>query len=150
MVNAGPFILARGDTQEVVGAVVISRGADRLESVTLLKQDVAWVRDFYASGGVVGVEEDHVGLPERAYLHQNYPNPFNPTTTIRYELPIRAYVTLKVYNVLGEEVAILVDEVEEAGFRSVRFDATGLASGMYLYRIRAGNFVMTRKLLVLK
>jgi hypothetical protein len=150
LVNAGPFTLAKGDTQEVMGAVVMSRGANRLESITLLKQDVAWIRDFYGSGGVVSVEEDQRGVPEKVILHQNYPNPFNPRTTIEFGLPHAGYVTLKVYNVLGEEVATLVDGLREAGYGSIRFDATGLASGMYLYRLITGNYAATRKLLVLK
>jgi hypothetical protein len=100
---------------------------------------------------IVGDEEGGaLVLPTSFALHQNYPNPFNPTTTIRYELPVRTHVSLRVYNVLGEEVAIIVEDVGEAGYKSAQFDASGLTSGMYLYRLRAGDFTRTRKMMLLK
>jgi len=83
-------------------------------------------------------------------LLQNYPNPFNPSTTIRYQVPVASHVTLTVFDLLGREVATLVDGVEEPGNKSVTFDASNLASGMYLYRLKAGTFVETRKLMVLR
>ncbi|MGB6649525.1 MAG: N-acetylmuramoyl-L-alanine amidase [Bacteroidota bacterium] len=83
-------------------------------------------------------------------LEQNYPNPFNPTTTIRYQLPLRSHVTLKVFGVLGDEIATLVDDVQEAGRSSVHFDATGLATGVYFYRLTAGTYVETRKMMIVK
>jgi hypothetical protein len=95
-------------------------------------------------------------------LEQNYPNPFNPTTTIRYSLPsqsinsaqgragVGSYVTLKVYDVLGREVATLVNEMKQPGRYTVQFDGSGLASGVYFYRLSTTNFVQTRKLLSLK
>jgi hypothetical protein len=84
-------------------------------------------------------------LPVEFELHQNYPNPFNPTTTIRYALPQRSDVTLTVVNTLGQQVATLVNESEEAGYHEVRFDGNGLASAVYFYRFRAGDFAQTRK-----
>jgi hypothetical protein len=83
-------------------------------------------------------------------LEQNYPNPFNPTTTISYSLPVSEHVKLSVYNMLGEEVALLVDENQNAGHNSVSFDANGLPSGVYVYRISAGSFTNEKKLLFVK
>jgi hypothetical protein len=97
-----------------------------------------------------GVEDQVSGVPLSFSLEQNYPNPFNPNTTIKFELPQRSLVTLFVFNTLGQEVATLVNGEYEAGFHETTFDASGLSSGMYFYRLRAGDFVETKKLLVLK
>jgi len=83
-------------------------------------------------------------------LSQNYPNPFNPATEIRFEVPQAGDVRLAVYDLLGREVAVLVNEKKLPGSYDVRFDATGLSSGVYLYRLKAGNFVQTRRMIVLK
>jgi hypothetical protein len=94
--------------------------------------------------------EGQGGLPAVFVLTQNFPNPFNPTTNIRYVLPTDAVASLRVYDVLGRDVATLVDERKSAGTYEVRFDATGLASGVYLYRLKAGDFVETRKLVLMR
>ncbi len=102
------------------------------------------------NGGAVGVDENQVLLPEHAQLEQNYPNPFNPSTRIRYELPRSSVVRLIVFDMLGREVAALVNELREAGIHEVSFDGSGLASGVYLYRLNAGSFTQTRKLILMK
>ena len=89
-------------------------------------------------------------LPSGYSLEQNYPNPFNPSTTIRYGLPRKSVVQLTVFNTLGQRVATLVQEEQEAGYHEVKFEASGLSSGVYFYRLTAGNFVQTRKLLLLR
>ena len=89
-------------------------------------------------------------VPDRFDLKQNYPNPFNPSTTIRYGLPHKSSVQLTVFNTLGQQVAELVHGEKEAGYHEVKFDAGGLPSGVYFYRLQAGNFVETRKLLLVK
>jgi 2',3'-cyclic-nucleotide 2'-phosphodiesterase (5'-nucleotidase family) len=90
------------------------------------------------------------GTAHEFRLMQNYPNPFNPTTEIRYRMSEFGFVSLKVYDVLGREVATLVDEEKPAGSYTVRFNATGLASGVYYCRLRAGSFVETRKMAMMK
>ncbi len=89
-------------------------------------------------------------VPDAYALEQNYPNPFNPVTTITYALPAAGHVTLSVYNTLGQVVAALVNESQEAGYRSVSFDAAGIPSGVYVYRITAGSFTDVKKMLLLK
>lgn len=83
-------------------------------------------------------------------LSQNYPNPFNPSTNIKYSIAERSNVTIKVYDMLGSEVATIVNQVQEAGSHNVTFNASGLASGMYVYTITAGNFTATKKMMLLK
>ncbi len=150
LTNTGPFTLAQGDTQEVVAGVVMSQGTDRLNSVSRLREDVAAVRTLYASGIVVDVQTEATPLPETHELFQNYPNPFNPTTTIRYELPAVSDVKLSVFDMLGREVSSLVNERRDAGVHEVRFDASHLASGVYMYRLKSGAFTQTRTFVVLR
>jgi hypothetical protein len=89
-------------------------------------------------------------IPTVFSLVQNFPNPFNPITTIDYGLPKQSAVRLEVYNTLGQRVALLVDEMKQAGYHSEKFDGANLASGVYLYRLQAGDFVQTKKLLILR
>jgi hypothetical protein len=88
--------------------------------------------------------------PAEFVLLQNYPNPFNPTTTITYDLPMRSRVTLKIFNVLGQEVATLIDGEVEMGRHELRWDASGLANGVYFYRLQAGGLVENKKMLLLR
>ena len=99
---------------------------------------------------VTSVQEIKASLPKQFELKQNYPNPFNPTTTIRYGLPEKANVQLTVYNILGQKVESLVSGSQKAGWHQVRFDAHQLASGLYIYRLVAGDHVMVRKLMLVK
>ena len=105
---------------------------------------------FRTVSPVSGIALQHSEIPGTVQLHQNYPNPFNPTTTIRYGLPSRSHVTLTVFNTLGQQVATVVQGEQEAGFHEVRFDASGLSSGVYLYRLQAGSYVETRKLVFVR
>lgn len=90
------------------------------------------------------------GIPQNFELMQNFPNPFNPSTKIRYSIPEISFATIKVYDMLGNEVATLVDEEQAAGNYETDFNAAGLSSGMYFYTLKAGNFVETKKMLLLK
>ena len=104
--------------------------------------------------------EDEDSNPVDFYLSQNYPNPFNPATTIKYSIPVNGFVTLRVINIIGEEVVILVNEEKSAGNYTVEFSAKGgsasggnswiLPSGVYFYRIQAGGFVEAKKMVLMK
>jgi hypothetical protein len=96
------------------------------------------------------VDTSTLPIPTKTTLSQNYPNPFNPTTAIGYQLSTVSYATLKVYDVLGREVATLVNEVKQPGTYTVQWNAIGMASGVYFYRLQAGSFTETRKLVVLR
>jgi len=89
-------------------------------------------------------------MPTAFALEQNYPNPFNPTTRIQYTLAAQAHVSLKIFNVVGQEVATLANGIQEAGYKSVVWNASGVSSGVYFYRLQAGSFTETRKLILLK
>jgi hypothetical protein len=99
---------------------------------------------------MTGIAGSTQSMPTEYSLHQNYPNPFNPSTTIGYGLPQRSRVTLAIYSTLGQRVALLVNGDNEAGYHEVTFDGSGLASGVYFYRIQVGNFVQTKGLLLLR
>lgn len=99
---------------------------------------------------VTDVRELGNGVPSAFELGQNYPNPFNPSTSIRFSIPVSGMVSLKVYNITGQEVASLVNEVKDAGNYVVNFDASKLTSGIYFYTITSGKFTETKKMLLLK
>ena len=107
--------------------------------------DITW----WENDGIVQAENNSV-FPLNYKLEQNYPNPFNPQTTISYQIPERTFITLKVYNMLGNEISTLVNEEKPAGEFEVQFNATGLSSGIYYYQIRAENIIETKKMVLLK
>jgi len=94
--------------------------------------------------------DENADQPITFYLHQNYPNPFNPNTTIKYKMPELSFVTLKVYDVLGNKVATLVNEEKPLGTYEVEFGGAGLPSGIYFYRLLAGSFLVTKKMILMK
>jgi photosystem II stability/assembly factor-like uncharacterized protein len=102
------------------------------------------------TGGISSISSRIREMPISFSLSQNYPNPFNPTTTIKYELPKASQVILTVYDILGREVSLLVNERRDAGVHEAQFDGSNLASGVYLYRLQAGDFTQTKRLLLLK
>ena len=102
------------------------------------------------TGGVIWVKEDRAGVPQGFLLEQNYPNPFNPSTAIVYDLPAKGKVTLTVYNLLGQEVATLVNQEQNAGRYRVDFSAPQLASGVYFYRLATASFTDLKKMMLLR
>ncbi len=98
----------------------------------------------------MGEVEYSIPLPTEYGLDQNYPNPFNPSTRIDYQIPENNHVTIQIYDILGNLITTLVDEQLEAGYHSVNWNASGLASGVYLCRFTSGSFITTKKLLLMK
>ena len=96
------------------------------------------------------VKDNITSVPNSFSLEQNYPNPFNPTTKIKYNLSKEAKVSLKIFDVLGREITTLVDTKQISGHYEVNFDASKLASGVYIYRMIAGDFVQSRKMILMK
>jgi hypothetical protein len=107
------------------------------------------VGSFTAAATAVAKDQNS-GIPGSLQLLQNYPNPFNPSTTIGYALPRDARVTLTILNIIGQEVATLVQGEQEAGYHEVRFDGGGLPSGVYVYKLQAGTLVQSRRLILLR
>jgi len=106
---------------------------------------------LYNTGNVSGIsEETFQQIPENFSLSQNYPNPFNPITTIRFELPEDEKVSLKIFNILGEEVSTLVNTDLKAGQHEFQFNANNLSSGIYFYQLQAGSFVQTKKMILIR
>ncbi|HQH55708.1 MAG TPA: endo-1,4-beta-xylanase [Candidatus Marinimicrobia bacterium] len=134
----------RGLWRDEQGAYLINQdGSERPALV--------WLRTYLDTLNLnVMVKEDIINVLDEFSLGQNYPNPFNPTTTINYHLPTTSHLTIKMYNLLGKEVATLVDDVKQAGSHSVTFDGSGLAGGVYLYQLKTANYTDTKKCLFLK
>ena len=145
------------------GNILIGNGATH--SVKMYDSNGVYIEDFIPNGlgglitpNAIVIREVNPSsisgdgdIGEKSFiLEQNYPNPFNPSTVISYQLPVTSEVTLKVYNVLGNEVATLVDEYKPAGSYETKFDASGLASGIYFYQLKAGTFIQTNKMAYVK
>jgi endo-1,4-beta-xylanase len=109
---------------------------------------LVWLRDYLAN--LASSVEDIVEAPFEYRLDNNYPNPFNPLTQIPYSIKQRGHISLKVYNILGQEVTTLFEGVQQPGKYQATFDGKGLASGVYLYQLKANNYVKTKKLILLK
>ncbi len=136
----GFYILKKGASiASLTGVLRYANGNYKLEPRTNA--------DF---GTVTGIRRDPTRVPAAFSLDQNFPNPFNPTTTIRYSVPKASIVTLKVYNILGQMVATLVNQRQGAGTYTVDFEASRFASGVYFYRLTAGSFSSVKKMMLLK
>ena len=108
-----------------------------------------YLTDFEFRNGTTSINEEPV-LVNQFQLNQNYPNPFNPSTTISWQSPVGSWQTLKVYDMLGREVTTLVNEYKPAGGYEVEFDAASLSSGIYLYKLKSGDFIQTKKMILMK
>ncbi|HQJ46514.1 MAG TPA: T9SS type A sorting domain-containing protein, partial [Ignavibacteriaceae bacterium] len=99
---------------------------------------------------LTSMDEENDALPKEFSLLQNYPNPFNPITNIRFQIPRHCLVTLKIFDVLGRQVAVLVNEEKSPGIYHLSYDASALASGVYYYQLTADNFIQVKKMQVIK
>ncbi|MCS6989407.1 MAG: T9SS type A sorting domain-containing protein [Chloroherpetonaceae bacterium] len=144
--NALGFVRGKGTTTEAQSYSFLDRTASGIVQYRLKQID------FDGQFEYSNVIEVDAGLPKTFALEQNYPNPFNPTTIIAYQLPIASDVRLELFDMLGKKVATLANGRQEAGAYNIRLDASryGLASGMYFYRLQAGNFVSTKKMMLVK
>lgn len=113
---------------------------------TVTARSIRWLMENV----VVGTEDNAAVQPKTYSLEQNYPNPFNPTTKIKYSIPEASQISLKIYDVLGNEVAQLVNQEKPAGSYEVEFNASSLSSGVYFYKLKSGSFIQTKKMIVLK
>ncbi len=151
LVNIGPFNMASGDTQVVVYSYSIARGSNNFQSVC----DVISLSDnlknyYYNCFNLIGIEPINNIVPEKFALMQNYPNPFNPETKISFSIPKKSFVEVKVFDALGREVTVLLNEEVNAGNYNVNFNATSYPSGIYFYRLSTGSFTETKKMILLK
>jgi len=129
-----------------------------LQKVFFINENTGWIAGVNGiilrtanDGHLITSNEDRISsLPDKYFLSQNYPNPFNPSTTISFHLPETGFVSLKIYDLLGNEVKTLINEERHVGEYSVKFDGSNLSSGVYFYRLASGNFSETKKLLLLK
>ena len=154
MFFTGPFTFAPGDTQWTLIAMHPAAGVDAPEAITAMRKNAARLRalsyDEITAGRLLSAGTTANSLPPATMLFQNFPNPFNPSTTIRYEIPEAAHVTLTVFNTLGQQVAVLQRGEQAAGYHEVRFDGSQLPSGMYFYRLKAGAYIATRRLVLVR
>lgn len=150
VVSGGPFSIPAGDAFEAAFVIAASSTMDALRTAVIN------AKDKYQNI-ITGIEENELNFPFEFYLAQNYPNPFNPSTKIIYSIPAVSgnfhpiqLVILKVYDILGREVATLVNEPKAPGNYEINFNAEGFSSGIYLYKLQAGGLTSVRKLLLLK
>jgi len=149
----GPLNMNPGDTQIIVIAQVVARGSSNINSITKLRETAQTAKNYYNdcfSNVVIGISDNTSTMPEGFELYQNYPNPFNPVTHLEFGISDLGFVTLKVYDMLGKEVKTLVNENLKAGRYKFEFDGNNLPSGIYFYKIESGNFISTKKMMLIK
>ncbi len=154
-VSPNTFTLAPGDSQHVTFSIhpnMLAAGYYAAQVIVEYESAVAEtkLRKDFVFRVVVSSVSDLAEIPTVFALRQNYPNPFNPGTTITFELPKASHVTLNVFDVLGREVSVVVSERRDAGVHEVMIDGSGLASGVYFYRLQAGEFLSTKRMLVVR
>lgn len=149
--NYGYLLIAKNSPDKLQIVIWDKNDGDKIIFDNLSPQNIQGFINMYSWNTFYkDVPEEILSVPISSSLEQNYPNPFNPTTTIKYSIQTTSDVKIKVYDIIGNEVAILVNEVKEPGNYSVEFNAASLASGVYIYTITADNFFDSKKLILLK
>ena len=152
LLSSGPVDVLPGDTQIVTMAQIIERGENNINAISVLRQYANFAKEFYYDCyglDPVGINENNF-LVEGFSLQQNYPNPFNPETKIKYTVAYQSNVSIKVFDVLGNEVNLLINKKQRPGDYEVIFDGTNLSSGVYIYQMKAGNYIKNMKMLLVK
>ena len=157
--SIGPLTLEKNKHVEIVLALVVGRGTNNLNSITVARENVQRAIQEYQNNFASMTYSPPPAIPVTNYLlYQNYPNPFNPTTTIRFELPQDGVVTIELFDILGQKVKTILNEFKDAGRYEVGFSSTGLASGVYIYQLRVSDpesglgqvFITSKKMMLLK
>ncbi len=153
LTSTGKFTLRKNESMDIIVAYTVGRGTDHLNSITVARETVQYIHEEYERNfsTIVGVEDDKKEeLPSSFTLYQNYPNPFNPTTRIKYQVASIENVSLKAYDILGREITTLLNEAKHPGNYELEFDASYLPSGVYIYRLNAGMFSESKKMILLR
>jgi len=152
LLSTGPFKLKQNIPIDMIAAYVVGRGTDALNSITVTREIVEGVIQEYENNFPrLTYKSGTPTNPVVSYeLYQNYPNPFNPTTTIRYAIPQDGIVTIKIFDVLGQQVVTLKNEFQKANRYEVQFNSKGLASGVYIYKLQVNDYSESKKMLLLK
>ena len=152
LLSTGPFKLKSNEPIDMIAAYIVGRGTDALNSITVTREIVEGVIQEYDNNFPrLTYKPGPPTNPIISYeLYQNYPNPFNPTTTIRYAIPDDGIVTIKIFDVLGQQVATLKNEFQKANRYEVQFNSKGLASGVYIYKLQVNDYSESKKMIVLK
>jgi hypothetical protein len=157
------YQIANGSTSETSKTFIIfsmsdtslSTGVHILGSFSGLNNSITMTEVFISDENGNGVitsngENGNIGIPKDFSLNQNYPNPFNPVTMISFQLPKSGFTNLKIYDVTGRLVKTLVSELKQAGYYKLEFEASSLSSGVYFYKLSSGDFILAKKMIVLK
>jgi hypothetical protein len=150
--TTGPFVLVKDQEIEILVSYEIDRGTTPLGGITAVRAVSDAIQTFYENNfgyPIVSVEDELPAVSEFK-LEQNYPNPFNPSTIIKFGIPERSNVQITIYDLLGSEVTTLLNQELDKGWYDLTFNANGFSSGFYIYRMQAGNYISTKKMLMIK
>jgi hypothetical protein len=150
--SMGPFTLEKNKAVEIILALIVGRGTNYLNSITVARENVKKaIAEYKSNFASMTYSPPPPVNPITDYiLYHNYPNPFNPQTTIRYEIPEDGVVTIDIFDILGQKVGTILNEFQKADRYEVNFNAVGLASGVYIYRMKVNDFIESKKMLLLK